>query len=166
MVNAAEINPRESLSGLQSFFLLFLRVVIGWHFLYEGVVKIGSEGWTAAGYLRNVPGPFAGIFETMISSPAMATFVDAVMKYGLTAIGLLLILGLFTRVAAIGAARPSAAVLPVESAMDRGAFHGRRGKLPYSEQEPGRDGCRPGFGGFPLRPDPGSGPAVLQGMIF
>lgn len=104
MTNAAGSNLRESLNGVQSFFLLLLRVLIGWHFLYEGVVKIGTDGWTAAGYLHGVPGPFAGIFETLAGNPAMVVFVDTLMKYGLTAIGLLLILGLFTRAAALGAA--------------------------------------------------------------
>ena len=29
-----------------------LRVVIGWHFLYEGVSKLTSTTWSAAGYMN------------------------------------------------------------------------------------------------------------------
>lgn len=91
-------------TGFQRFFLLLMRVTIGWHFLYEGYVKIVSTGWSAAGYLDAVPGPFAGVFEYMIDHAWMVKFADAVMLYGLTAIGLCLILGFFTRIAAVCAA--------------------------------------------------------------
>jgi len=103
--NVAEVNSRGSgLTGLQGCLLLFLRLAVGWHFLYEGYVKIASSGWTAAGYLSIVPGPFAGMFSALVKNPAMIGFVDASMKYGLTAVGLLLVLGLFTRLASVGAA--------------------------------------------------------------
>ena len=34
-----------------------LRVVIGWHFLYEGVSKLTSTTWSAAGYMKASRGP-------------------------------------------------------------------------------------------------------------
>ncbi len=105
MSNVAEVNSKcSSLSGLQAYMLLFLRLTIGWHFLYEGFVKIASSGWTAAGYLNIVPGPFSGLFSGLAANPSMIAFVDSLMKYGLTAVGLLLMLGLFSRLAAVGAA--------------------------------------------------------------
>lgn len=84
-------------SGAQKLFLAFLRVVIGWHFLYEGYVKLSSEAWSAAGYLRAAPGPFGPIFESLAGSPSMVAVVDGVMAWGLTLTGIALILGLFTR---------------------------------------------------------------------
>jgi thiosulfate dehydrogenase (quinone) large subunit len=96
-------NKGAHLSGLQSFFLLFMRVVIGWHFLYEGYVKIASSGWSAAGYLNVVPGPFSGFFQKIVSNPSLLQACDILMKYGLAVIGLCLILGLFSRLAALGA---------------------------------------------------------------
>ena len=33
--------------------LTVLRVVIGWHFLYEGVAKLTSTTWSAAGYMAD-----------------------------------------------------------------------------------------------------------------
>ena len=39
--------------------LTVLRVVVGWHFLYEGIAKLTLPAWTAAGYLKQARGPFA-----------------------------------------------------------------------------------------------------------
>jgi thiosulfate dehydrogenase [quinone] large subunit len=39
--------------------VVVLRVLIGWHFLYEGVSKLTTPGWSAAGYLLQSRGPFA-----------------------------------------------------------------------------------------------------------
>ena len=91
-------------SGLQKFFLVFLRVIVGWHFLYEGYVKISSEGWSAAGYLHAAPGPLGPMFDWMASSASMVTMVNFLMSWGLTIAGLTLILGLFTRVGLVIAA--------------------------------------------------------------
>jgi len=33
-----------------------LRVVVGWHFLYEGIAKLSSLSWSAAGYLKQPRG--------------------------------------------------------------------------------------------------------------
>ena len=105
MVNESVIDQKiGKYTGFQRFFLLLMRVVIGWHFLYEGYVKIVSTGWTAAGYLDAVPGPFAGVFELIVENQWMIKLIDWTMLYGLTAIGLFLILGFFTRIAAVCAA--------------------------------------------------------------
>jgi thiosulfate dehydrogenase [quinone] large subunit len=91
-------------SGAQKFFLVFLRVIVGWHFLYEGFVKLSSDGWSAAGYLNAAPGPFGHIFESMASSASMVGAIDFLMSWGLTLAGIALILGLFTRVGLVIAA--------------------------------------------------------------
>lgn len=91
-------------SGAQKFILVSLRVVVGWHFLYEGYVKIVSEGWSSAGYLNAAPGPFAEIFHDMAGSSWMVSAVDIIMSWGLTLIGIALILGLFTRLVSVAAA--------------------------------------------------------------
>ena len=39
-----------------------LRVLVGWHFLYEGLTKLTAPSWTAAGYLKQAKGPLAGSF--------------------------------------------------------------------------------------------------------
>ena len=53
-------------SDLQIFSLTLLRVLIGWHFLYEGLVKLfSSPAWTAKSYLIGSVGPFAPAFKAM-----------------------------------------------------------------------------------------------------
>lgn len=80
-----------------SFFLVVLRVAIGLQFFYAGVSKFMEEGWSAAGYLERATGPFAPMFQAMAGSP----LVDQLNMWGLTLIGVALILGLLVRPAAI-----------------------------------------------------------------
>jgi thiosulfate dehydrogenase [quinone] large subunit len=97
---------------VQQFALITLRTVIGWHFLYEAYYKIWSPGWgpagtplarwTSAGYLKGASGPLAGLFQKMVNS-GWTPWIDRTVKIGLLLIGLSLILGLFTRVGALGA---------------------------------------------------------------
>ena len=78
-----------------------MRVLVGWHFLYEGVAKLTSPAWSAAGYLKQSRGPLAEFFRGMAANPNMLANADLMTMWGLTIVGLLLILGLFTRVASI-----------------------------------------------------------------
>ncbi len=84
--------------------LVTLRVLIGWYFLYEGLTKILSPNWTSYGYLMDSKGLFAPLFTMIAENPAMLAVVDNLNIYGLTLIGILLILGLFERISYIGAA--------------------------------------------------------------
>jgi thiosulfate dehydrogenase (quinone) large subunit len=79
-----------------------LRVIVGWHFLYEGISKLTSPSWSAAGYMRVSRGPFAAFFKWIAGNPQMLDKANLITMYGLTIIGVLLILGLFTRIAAAG----------------------------------------------------------------
>ena len=80
-----------------------LRVFIGWHFLYEGIAKLSSPSWSAAGYLKQARGPFAGLFKSLAAQPDLLANADLITMWGLTLVGVLLILGLFTRLASLGA---------------------------------------------------------------
>ncbi len=80
-----------------------LRVAVGWHFLYEGVAKLTSSTWTSAGYLKQARGPFAELFKWLAGQPNLLDRADVITMYGLTIVGVLLILGLFTRLASLGA---------------------------------------------------------------
>jgi thiosulfate dehydrogenase [quinone] large subunit len=80
--------------------VVVLRVLIGWHFLYEGLSKLTTPGWSASGYLTQSRGPLAGLFRWMAADPNVLANVNLLNKWGLTAIGLGLILGCFTRTAA------------------------------------------------------------------
>lgn len=97
---------------LQQVALIVLRTVIGWHFLYEAYYKIWSPAWspsgaplprwTSAGYLRGASGPLAALLQRMVEA-GWTIWIDRSVKIGLLLIGLSLILGLFTRIGAVGA---------------------------------------------------------------
>lgn len=88
-------------SSLLRWGLTLLRIVIGWHFLYEGVVKLTSRNWTSAEYLRDATGIFAEFFRAMADSPAILRLVDALNIWGLTLIGLCLVVGYLTRLSVV-----------------------------------------------------------------
>jgi len=78
-----------------------LRVLVGWHFLYEGIAKLTSRSWSAVGYLKVSRGPFSGFFKYLASHPNLLANADLITMWGLTIVGALLILGLFTRLASL-----------------------------------------------------------------
>jgi thiosulfate dehydrogenase [quinone] large subunit len=78
-----------------------LRVAVGWHFLYEGIAKLTSPAWSAAGYLKQARGPFADLFKGLAGQPNLLANADLVTMWGLTLVGVCLILGLFTRLASL-----------------------------------------------------------------
>ena len=84
------------------FFFVFLRVAIGWHFLYEGLTKLMDSGWTAENYLMNSTWILAGVFKWMASNDSVLSIVNFLNIWGLIFAGLGLMVGLFTRVSAIG----------------------------------------------------------------
>lgn len=88
---------KSELTNYQRTFIVVLRVLIGWHFLYEGLVKITNPLWTSAGYLKNAKWIFADTFSAIADNPTLLGLADFLNAWGLTIIGLLLILGLFTR---------------------------------------------------------------------
>ena len=81
--------------------LTLLRVAIGWHFLYEGATKLSAASWSAAGYLKQARGPLAALFRSLAAQPNLLDTANLVTMWGLTVVGLLLILGLFTRLASL-----------------------------------------------------------------
>jgi thiosulfate dehydrogenase [quinone] large subunit len=100
------------LSRGQQFALVALRTLIGWHFLYEGYVKLlqpawGRDGhplaaWSSAGYLKAASGPFADVFHTL-GAAAWVGKLDVGVAIVLIAIGFSLMLGLFTQSGCSGA---------------------------------------------------------------
>ena len=81
--------------------LIILRLFIGWHLLYEGVLKMYDPSWTAKGFLMSANGPFKGLF-TALASESVIGVVDFLNVFGLVAVGLGLLLGAMTRWASIG----------------------------------------------------------------
>ncbi len=96
-------NPASfsNFSNSQLSLLVVLRIVIGWHFLYEGVTKIFNPNWSSIGFLLDSKGLFAGMFQAMAANPDLVNGIDFLNVWGLTAIGLGLITGLLTQIATL-----------------------------------------------------------------
>jgi len=75
--------------------VVLLRLIMGLLFFYAGWSKLTTEGWSAVGFLQNATGPFASWFQGLAGNG----FVDVLNMWGLTLIGVALILGLLMRTA-------------------------------------------------------------------
>ncbi len=89
---------------MQKFVLVALRLLIGWHLLYEGFSKLLIPNWSSLGFLKESKWILSGFSGWIISNPGILKAADFLNTWGLIAIGLGLILGLFTRAAAISGA--------------------------------------------------------------
>lgn len=89
---------------LQLTTLIFLRLIIGYHFLFEGMDKLLNPAWTSAGFLLQSSGPFSGLFQSFATNLAILGLIDFLNIWGQIIIGLGLILGLFSSTAAFSGA--------------------------------------------------------------
>jgi thiosulfate dehydrogenase [quinone] large subunit len=83
--------------------LIFLsRVGMGVLFFYAGITKVLDPAWSAEGYLKGAKS-FNG-FYTWLASPGLLPITNFVNEWGLTLLGLALVLGIGIRyVAPLGA---------------------------------------------------------------
>ncbi|MGV8094208.1 MAG: DoxX subfamily [Mangrovibacterium sp.] len=77
--------------------LTLLRIVIGWHFLYEGLIKIYDSAWTSKIYLQESVGPMAHFFKSLTQHKSLLYSVDLLNKWGLVLIGTGLFAGLLSK---------------------------------------------------------------------
>ena len=80
-----------------NYLLTGLRILVGWHFLYEGIAKLLTPGWSAKMYLMGSKWVFADLFHQMAASPGTMKVVDFLNVWGLILIGLSLFAGLLVR---------------------------------------------------------------------
>jgi thiosulfate dehydrogenase [quinone] large subunit len=85
----------------QTIAITTLRIVVGWHFLYEGLSKLFQPDWTSRAYLMDSKGFLSGFFNWIAAHQPVLNVADFLNEWGLTLIGLSLILGLLTRISAI-----------------------------------------------------------------
>ena len=78
-----------------------MRIAIGWHFLYEGLIKLVDTDWSAAGYLQSSTGPAAIWFKDMAADQGVLSMVNQLNTWGLIAIGVCLMLGFVSRLSAL-----------------------------------------------------------------
>ncbi len=90
----------KSFSKLQLTALVVLRIIIGWHLLFEGFAKLLNPNWSSVGFLRESQWIMSGFAHWITSNSGVLNAVDFLNTWGLIAIGLALILGLFSRPAA------------------------------------------------------------------
>lgn len=76
--------------------MVLLRLFIGWHFLYEGIIKLYNPDWTAFGYLASAQGPFRPLFLWM-TNDGLISIADWGNIIALTFVGLSLVLGVFEK---------------------------------------------------------------------
>lgn len=88
-------------SNWQLAALVILRILIGWHFLYEGLTKLMNPHWSAASFLLESNWIFAGIFKGIAGNPSVLSIVNVLNTWGLIFIGLGLILGCLSRTATV-----------------------------------------------------------------
>ncbi|MBV6641440.1 MAG: DoxX family protein [Cyclobacteriaceae bacterium] len=88
-------------SVARSFSLFLLRIFIGWHLLFEGLIKVMDPSWTAHGFLKGSKWIFSDFFLMIANNSALLGIVDLLNQWGLVLIGLALFIGVFTRIAAI-----------------------------------------------------------------
>ena len=86
------------------YLLTGLRIVVGWHFMYEGIAKLATSGWTAKTYLMGSKWMFADVFHSMAESAGIMQAVDFLNIWGLILIGFALFIGLFVRWASMAGA--------------------------------------------------------------
>ena len=92
-----ELNKSNITNRNLNIMLVLLRIAIGSHFLFEGLSKLFTPGWTAAEYLATSRWIFAPFFHWIVDTPAVLNTVDVINIWALIIIGLFLMLGLFSR---------------------------------------------------------------------
>ncbi len=95
---------QESVRGHDTFqtsVLVTMRILIGWHFFYEGLAKLLNPYWSSAGYLNDAQWWFKGTFVSLVANPTALAIVDFLNAWGLTFIGLGLMVGALTRTATV-----------------------------------------------------------------
>lgn len=75
---------------------------MGWLMLYAGVAKVLNPEWSAEPYLGSAK-TFSG-FYSWLASPGIVEWISFINEWGLTLLGISLILGIFVRLSsALGA---------------------------------------------------------------
>jgi len=87
-------------SRSQISILVALRLLVGWHFLYEGVIKFFNPYWTAKAFLLTSEGTLRPLFVWLAEEP-MISVVNVVNVALLVGVGAALMLGTLTPIAAV-----------------------------------------------------------------
>ncbi len=86
-------------SRAQRFALFGLRISLGWIFFYAGITKVINPAWSAAGYLSNAK-TFHDFF-VMLTQPGILPIINFLNAWGLTLVGVALLLGIAVRFSSV-----------------------------------------------------------------
>ena len=75
------------------------RIALGWLFFYAGITKLLAPAWSAKGFLLGAK-TFTG-FYAWLASDGVLPVVDFMNEWGLTLLGVSLILGVFVRLSGL-----------------------------------------------------------------
>jgi uncharacterized membrane protein YphA (DoxX/SURF4 family) len=93
---------KDNISRPTGLLMNILRILIGWHFLYEGLSKLAMDNWSSYAYLIESKWLLSGFFHWIIANPTVLAITDFLNIWGLILIGAGLFLGLLTRWASLG----------------------------------------------------------------
>ena len=102
--NNSFLASHNKIGNLFQYLFTGIRILIGWHFLYEGLSKLFSPGWTAAVYLMDSQWILSGFFHSLAANDSALQIVNFLNIWGLILIGIGLFLGVLTRFASIAGA--------------------------------------------------------------
>ncbi len=87
------------MSTFEKFSLVALRLALGFLMLYAGVTKLADPAWSAGGYLAGAK-TFHGLYA-FFASPAVLPAINVINEWGLTLLGVSLLLGIGVRLSGI-----------------------------------------------------------------
>lgn len=89
----------NQLTKSAAVWLFMLRLTTGWLMFYAGITKILDVSWSATGYLISAK-TFAGFYKAL-ASPGILPVINFVNEWGLTLLGVSLILGIGVRLSSM-----------------------------------------------------------------
>ena len=87
------------MSKYERLSLVLLRLSLGWLMFYAGITKVLNPEWSAAGYLNGAK-TFAGLYR-WLAGPGMLPVTNFINEWGLTLLGVSLMLGAFVRLSSL-----------------------------------------------------------------
>src|SRR3989344_8810091 len=84
---------------MHKFLLTLLRVSLGWLFFYSGITKVLNPTWSAEGYIKGAQ-TFTATYQLFLQ-PQILPIVNILNEWGLTLLGVSLVLGVFVRVSSL-----------------------------------------------------------------
>ena len=89
----------DNLTKSQKISLFLLRISMGWLMFYAGITKLLNPNFSAAGYLKGAK-TFSGFYNALLS-PSVLPAINFINEWGLTLLGVSLILGIGVRLSSV-----------------------------------------------------------------